>query len=604
MDFTIQHLVFPTETKHLQCRELFYRGDQGYYDADAHSLTLGRGQFVDFVSYINACSYAKWLRYTRAGALTLHLDVEGSFNLKLVGYHRDQCAPMRVDFSQTHYDLSKRKTLDLTFPENNEMMVGFELTCAKRCVIYGGHYTVRCAESDLNEVNLCIATTTCRKEDFITGNVDLIKRELLTDDSIREHLFVHVVDNGRTLTEAQINGYHVFLHPNNNAGGSGGYARGMIESLHQVPKATHVLLMDDDVLILPDSLLRTYALLRLQREEYRDHFISGAMLFYEKPYKQHEDIGTVSGMNEFISRKRKLDHREIRYNLENEDDYIRQPNEYCGWWYCCIPTSVIETWGLPLPIFIRCDDAEYSLRCGARIITMNGICIWHMGFERKYTGSMDLYQQWRNQFINQACSGVPRGVDFDHLFHNTFRMQLLKYDYNSAELMLRALEDYMKGPDFLKEDRGESILKENSKLNAHMETLSNFPQVAIRDEFSCFDNTPRTFIHTLLYRLTFNGHILWPEKWLKDTPGIMSFNFTYDPERITLCRQHIAVNPYTKSGCVYTIDKKRFRELYSRYQRMRRDYKQRKEAILASYKAEEGYLKSEAFWRKYLKLDL
>ena len=48
--------------------------------------------------------------------------------------------------------------------------------------------------------------------------------------------------------------------------------------------------MDDDVKILPESIIKTYNLLRCLKPEYRDHFISGAMLYYEKMHVQHEDV--------------------------------------------------------------------------------------------------------------------------------------------------------------------------------------------------------------------------------------------------------------------------------------------------------------------------
>lgn len=603
MEFTIQNLVFPTESKHLQCRELFYRGDQGYYDDQNRALSLGRGQFADFVSYFNACSYAKWRRYTYAGRLTLHLEIEGRFSIRLVGYSLDQRAPVRCDFSLAHYDLPRRESLSLPFPENDEMMVGFELSSADDCTLYGGRYSVECAERDLNDVNLCIATTTCRKEEFIVSNVELIQRELMCREDIRDHLFIHVVDNGRTLTGDMIGGRNVWLHPNNNAGGSGGYARGMMEAMRQTPKATHVLLMDDDVLILPESLLRTYMLLRLEREEYRDYFISGAMLYYEDPFRQHEDIGTINLDGEFASRKKHFDQRKIKSNLSNEDDYSRQPNEFCGWWYCCIPASAIREYGLPLPLFIGCDDVEYALRCDARFITMNGICIWHMGFARKFNAAREMYQRFRNLLISQACSDVPRRVNVYMRFRRTFRMQMLKYDYNGAELMLRAFDDYCKGPDFLKQDRGEEILRENAKLNDRMVPLTEFADIEIPNEFARLKYVRRTLRNKWLLRLTYNGHVFWPEKWLKQDPAIMSFDLAYNPEMITLHRQHLSVNPYARTGCMHTIDKKRFRELIRRFLRLHRYYKQNRSKIIGQYQAEAAYLKSEAFWREYLKLD-
>ena len=111
----------------------------------------------------------------------------------------------------------------------------------------------------------------------------LFKRELLSlGDEIARSLTVHVVDNGRSLDVEGLSGGGVFIHPNPNVGGSGGFARGMIESIHQKVKPTHVLLMDDDVSVSPESIRRTYALLSIRREAYIDAFVSGAMLKLEK----------------------------------------------------------------------------------------------------------------------------------------------------------------------------------------------------------------------------------------------------------------------------------------------------------------------------------
>lgn len=74
----------------------------------------------------------------------------------------------------------------------------------------------------------------------------------------------------------------------------------MLESLIQTPKATHVLLMDDDVLILPESIKRTYALLKVLKPLYHNCFVSGAMLYYENMSTQHEDIGTVTTEGFFL----------------------------------------------------------------------------------------------------------------------------------------------------------------------------------------------------------------------------------------------------------------------------------------------------------------
>lgn len=603
MEYKIQSLVFPTEAKHQQCRDLFFHGYHGYLDRANQCLSLSYGQNVDFTTYINACSYEKWRTYTKAGRAVLYLDVQGDFRVCYLGYRKEVVMIERTEFASEEYHLTGRQTVRFMFPENQERMLGFELYPLGPCTIFGGYYTLTCEESDLNDVTLCIATTTCRKEEFIKKNVELLKSKILEqgDDAARD-LYVHVVDNGRTLTERDISGKHVCLHPNHNTGGSGGYARGMIESLNQTPKATHVLLMDDDVLVLPESIVRTYKLLRLMKPEYQDHFISGAMLYYEEPYRQHEDIGTVRSDGVWLTLKPRYDHGFLDSNLDNEKAFVNQKNEYAGWWYCCIPARVIEKNGLPLPVFIRGDDVEYSLRCKAEILTMNGIFVWHMGFVTKYNAALVEYQEFRNMLIAKACSDILEDTDIYGITMRAYRAAILKFHYEAAELVLRGFEDFLKGPSFLEVDHGERILKENSKLNDEMVPLNDIPGVDILDVFSCYYDPPRKGFETFLYRLTYNGHRFWPKFLRKKKYGYIAFDHSYQPSKMVLREHLVAVNPYTRTGKLRTMDKSRYKALMARYRKAVRYYRRNRKKIENDYRDARGWLTCEEFWRKYLEI--
>ena len=603
MEYKIQKLVFPTEAKHQLCKKLFYRGSEGYLDREKEELHLGKGQMADFATYLNACSYRKWRRYTKAGKAALYLDVQGEFELCIVGYSKNALNVERTEYTIQGHQIEERKTIRFGFPDNDDQMLGFEITAKEQCTLFGGYFAVEVDETDINDIELCIATTTCRKEDFIKKNVELLKKDILeTDEEIGEHIYVHVVDNGQTLTDDDINGRHVYLHPNHNTGGSGGFARGMIESLHQDPKATHVLLMDDDVLVLPESIKRTYHLLKLRKEEYNNYFISGAMLCYEEPNVQKEDIGTVMPDGYFRPLKPQLEHDQLIDNLENESEFVNRKNEYAAWWYCCIPASVIEKNGLPLPLFIRWDDVEYSLRCKAKMITMNSICVWHMGFLNKYNVAIDRYQECRNILIDKACSDILHNVDAYDRLYKAFGTEMLRFNYDGARVILRAFEDYLKGPDFLKVDRGERILKENVRLNEKYVPLNEIDGGDIADVLSCLDDEPRRFVDKWLYRLTYNGQRLWPFNWYKKDIAYVSFNHSYQPQKMAMHDKLIAVNPFDKTGAVRKIDKKRFRELIARYKKADHYCKQHRKEIEAAYRKERPFLTSERFWREYLEI--
>ena len=604
MEYKIQSIIFPTESKHQQCIGLFYRSDGGYLNRVEKSLHLAEAQNADFATYLNGCSYRKWKAYTKVDKVVLYLEMEGDFEFLPVGYSKNVVTIERSEYTLVEYHLKERSIIRFEFPENMNQILGFEIHTKGECTIYGGYYAALCEIEDLNPVCLCLATTTCKKEAFIKKNVELLKREILNSDeeNIRENIYVHVVDNGRTLTEQDINGEHVFLHPNNNTGGAGGFSRGMIESINQKPKATHVLLMDDDVLMLPESIIRTYKMLTLMKDEHKDDFISGAMLYYEEPNRQHEDIGTVTADCMFFALKPKFNHELLNDNLDNEAEFIKQKNQYAGWWYCCIPSSVIEKNGLALPIFIRCDDMEYSLRCKANIITMNGICVWHMGFVTKYNAAFDKYQQCRNLLIDTSCSDIMENVDVIGFVKKSYRAEMLKFNYDAAELIVRGIEDYLKGPNFLKTDQGEKIVKENSKLNDQMVPLNDIEGIDILDVYSCYGDLPRKFLDKWLFRLTYNGQRFWPTALCKKDYAYIAFDHTYQPQKMSMHKQLVAVNPYNKTGKVRIIDKKRYHELQARFRRAMRYYEAHKEEIIRSYRKARPYLTSEAFWRKYLKL--
>ena len=97
---------------------------------------------------------------------------------------------------------------------------------------------------------------------------------------------------------------------------------------------------------------------------------------------------------------------------------------------CLIPRAVAEDVGLPLPLFIKWDDAEYGLRArsrGYRTATVPGIAIWHMSFlEKDDTSDWQAYFHYRNRLVAAALHGPddPQRAAHRH-FKRTLRHLLL-----------------------------------------------------------------------------------------------------------------------------------------------------------------------------------
>lgn len=605
----LQDIIFPTEKKYALQFNLYYRGTEKKIQQDGR-MVLQKGDILDCGTYFNSLSIGKWRKYSNIKSYKLKFTMQGDFTVQLTGYQiKDDTSigeneentyeSKEVIFSKHEYSFADEAEIVLDYPDMDVTLASFVIIAHDTCCFVSGSYVGTIEEKNIHEVCLSLATTTFKKEDFIVPNIAQLKKDILeSEEEMSENFFVHVVDNGRTLNPDDIEGYHVKLHPNPNTGGSGGFARGMIETIRQEKKATHILLMDDDVLIQPESIKRTYHLLKVLKKEYQSHFISGAMLYYEKMHIQHEDVGYVDMDGTYGPVKKRKNLYKIEDCCSNELPWKEQEYQYCGWWYCCIPMEFVREDNLPLPFFVRGDDVEYSLRNHARFITMNGICVWHMGFTQKFNAMMELYQVHRNSLMLQAISGVCSKLDFANRMKGFTRVELLRFNYNSAELLLEAMDDYMKGPHFLDEPKGEDIIKEKGKKNEQLVPLSEFPDIPV-DISDLYKDTSCGGKELWLYRLSYNGLYL-PNFMLKKEPGVIAYDWFYAKGKQALRSKLLAVNPHTHQGAMRILNRKRGKQLKKRAKKTYKRYYKNKEQLEKEYAQNQKRFTSIEFWEKYL----
>lgn len=559
----------------------------------------------DFGTYFNTCSCAKYKKYTYAENFFLHLELKGSGEVRFETVSRTSLSTVRTMVGRVEFENEEFDVIEFEFPETSDILLAFEIVTYGTCHIKNSYYFTHVADEEVSPVRLSVAMTTFNNEKFVIPNIQLFKRELLSlGDEIARSLTVHVVDNGRSLDVEGLSGGGVFIHPNPNVGGSGGFARGMIESIHQKVKPTHVLLMDDDVSVSPESIRRTYALLSIRREAYIDAFVSGAMLKLEKPNMQFEDVAYVREDALYDRIKPDLDMEDISDVVLNETIDVEKRNAYCAWWYCCIPMSVIEENGLPLPLFVRCDDVEYGMRCQPTIMAMGGICVWHSAFGGRFKASIDLYQYTRNFMIATALVDPALQNIFIKRFWDNIQLELKKFNYDSADLLLDAFEDYLRGPKFIEEVSGEDTVKRNSTKNEKLIPLSKIGFPGVSDAAISLgeiaEDGGRTILERLVDYATFNGHRL-PNVMLKDGFAVVpAGGFSYPAKRMRMHRVLLAVDSDGKLGSLRTMDRTRFRQIMKRYKRCLGAYRSKRDAVIAEYAAAAKHLRSEGFWKRYL----
>ncbi len=302
-------------------------------------------------------------------------------------------------------------------------------------------------DTEVSKINICgynnnpkkikVAYCICsfNRESFVKKFVEDIASHFLGNNDIN----FYISNNG---PEYNINFPDNFkVIKNKNLGGAGGFTRAIVSAMDYT-EYSHIILADDDIHLHKGVIEKTISLLKGLKEEFSDHFISGSMLSLEESWLQYERNSLLTDRG-FVHFGHFNDTRHKHNAISNA---IVMPHKgLAGWWYCVIPVKEIKEFGLPLPIFVRGDDVEYSTRCARRLISLNGICVWHEPFIKKYNEIMEDYYLYRNL----ALISYMYDSNFSKLRKNflikKFIRNIIIYDYISAEFNLLSIEHIING---------------------------------------------------------------------------------------------------------------------------------------------------------------
>ena len=302
--------------------------------------------------------------------------------------------------------------------------------------------------------------------------------------------------------------------------------------------------------------------------------------------------------------KGRLDLNEIDSVLSNEEeDRISDEKEHysSGWWYCCIPMTVVRPDNLPLPFFVRGDDVEYSLRNRAKFITLNGICIWHEGFGAKFSCQMEFYQVHRNDLILQAMLPDLADIQVIQRVDNLFWEELLKFNYKACSLLLDSVEDFLKGPDYLKQLDGEACMQEKRRADNQLvpftDEVRNLLEESIREEGPLEKVVYLTGLKRQIYGHSANG-----QKFLGGhRTVVIPYGWGYSQKRLYKAEHVIAVDTGRELYVKFTREKNQYEELIKRQKALSERFRTKHKEVVNAYREQEAELRSLEFWTEYLK---
>lgn len=214
---------------------------------------------------------------------------------------------------------------------------------------------------------------------------------------------------------------------------------------------------------------------------------------------------------------------------------------------------------------------------------------------------MDLYQFFRNTMICCSTTNIPLDkLQIIKRLKKHFIKQILEYYYDAAELVLLALEDYLKGPSFIEQDLGEKLLKEYSAYNEKLCPLSEFDTEVCLERV--YDNPPLKKIQKLFYYGTLNFQLFIPRFFVKKETSVIGFDWYHQSDRQFRHQKLLAVNVFDRTANLRVQDRKCCRKLLRRFIKDLIIYKFRHRKLEREYAARREWLTSEEFWKGYLEI--
>ncbi len=526
----------------------------------------------------------------------------GTFTIDLFGHYGERKSDIKKEWLGSYdFVLQERTQIVLPYPvEMRSTVAAFQIRTSEKTFIYDAYYAAEVEEDKISSPYIALITTTFRKESYINRNISLLKKHLFSDPVYAPSFFWDIVDNGGTLPEQTDYDQNIRVFHNKNTGGAGGFARGMIEALKQPERPTHILLMDDDVIFSPESFKRIYKLLSIMRPQYQNYFISGAMLNMGQPNIQHEDVGILDPFGAHGPAKPRYDLNKWDSVILNETMLPADVHQYSGWWFCCIPGTKVDMDNLPMPFFVRGDDVEYSIRSHTGFLTMNGICIWHEGFENKFSGALELYQVHRNDLVIQAIHKEMSDIPVVKRIQDLFWQEMYKFNYKGAALLLDAVEDYLKGPEYIMGLDGRQCMQDKREKDNQLFDITAEVEKLI-DYENLYVYKPLGKLIKFLYDYSCNGHRI-PLISLRRKKGIIPYGWGYYQRKQCFTRVNYAIDPINHKYAIYRRSDRLFRELKQRYKLVMKEYEENNARVAESYRARSKEMRSGPFWEKYLEI--
>jgi galactofuranosylgalactofuranosylrhamnosyl-N-acetylglucosaminyl-diphospho-decaprenol beta-1,5/1,6-galactofuranosyltransferase len=289
---------------------------------------------------------------------------------------------------------------------------------------------------------------------------------------------VYVVDQGTDLVENRpvfqgtlpVLGDKLRYIRQPNLGGAGGFTRGLYE-VSAANEHADVILMDDDILCEPETVLRLNAFANMTVEP---TLVGAQMLFLLNP--DYLNVGAEEVHLHELKHGQKVPKALRNTSMLKRNQERRVDAGYNAWWTCLIPAEVVAKIGLPVPIFFQWDDVEYGIRArenGFVTVTLPNAAVWHADFYWKDYDDWARYFSTRNSLIVGALHTDLDGKAITRKLFRDLAEHLVGMQYGLVHTTLQGIEDFLEGPKVLRDGGIAALAAARTSRADYAETLKH-----------------------------------------------------------------------------------------------------------------------------------
>ncbi len=375
---------------------------------------------LSFGTYFNAFPASYWRRWSVVSQVRLTVTLRGEGASLIVYKSMARGNSQRVETASTTGADSESFSFDLTLkPFVDGGWYWYDVVAGDHdVVVESAEWTTEVPEDRAAHGTVDIAITTMNRPDFCAELLVQLGEDpdlspYLDEVLVMEQGTDKVTDSEVFPTAEKALGSRLRVIEQGNLGGSGGYARGQLESVRK-GTATYTMMMDDDVVCEPEGVIRAITFGDLAR---RPTIVGGHMFNIYSRSRLHS-FGEVVQPWRFWWEGAPETYGDWDFGARNLRSsrwlHRRIDVDFNGWFMCLVPRQVLEEIGLSLPLFIKWDDSEFGLRAkraGYPTVTFPGAAVWHVPWTDKNDAlDWQAYFHHRNRFVAACCTRRTRAA--------------------------------------------------------------------------------------------------------------------------------------------------------------------------------------------------